>query len=569
MAGFEQQNKTIKPEQIIESIVRYRWLILLPICVCLTIGVFYTLTTQKTYQASTTILIQPQKVPKQYVQSVVSTDIDQRLNTISYQILSSSNLEKIIKEFGLYEDEPEMYLEDKVADMRKRVTVRVETDKSRRSGGNADIFYVFFRGEKPDRVMRIANALASYFMDENLKVREAQAVGTSEFLDSELQKIKLVLETKEKLISEYRSRYLGGLPDELESNLRTLDRLQQQLSDRQSSLRDLNNTLSMVESQIARTKQLQEESVLRGVSVNELGVVQNSKMDTEQLYELEKQKLDQALSQYTQKHPDVVKLTQSVKKLAEKLEAEKLEAEKLEAEKVEPEKIKSNKKKQTPLSIGKVKKSKFSIESENFLFEQQLQIQRINDQIKTHESDIKKIQEAMKSIQVKVQETPQREQELQSLNRDYDNIQQNYNSLLARKLESEIAVNMEKKQKGEQFKILDYARLPQKPISPDIKKIFLFSLALGFGLGGGIAFLFELLNSTIKSADIIETEFGLPLLAVIPSLEKVKKKIKIRLEAVIFSFCFIYAILVLFLFVVINVKGIDKVVSFIKMQINV
>ena len=86
--------------------------------------------------------------------------------------------------------------------------------------------------------------------------------------------------------------------------------------------------------------------------------------------------------------------------------------------------------------------------------------------------------------------------------RDYQNIQNSYSSLLNRKLEAEIAVNMEKKQKGEQFRIIDPARVPQKPISPDLKKLFMIIMAAGLGLGAGLIFLLDLFNSSFNHSYI-------------------------------------------------------------------
>ena len=236
----------IKPEQIVEIIVRRRWLILIPLCLTLTLGLVATLTADKTYKASTLILVQQQSVPTEYVRSVVTSSINQRINTISQQILSRSNLEKIIDQFGLYEDNPAMYLEDKIAGMRKRINVRIE-----RARHGAEAFSISFQGSDPRKVMRIANTLASFFMDENLKVREAQAIGTSEFLDAELEKTRRRLEERERKLSEYRGKYLGGLPDELETNLRTLDRLQEQLAGKNELLRESRAALNLVDAQIS------------------------------------------------------------------------------------------------------------------------------------------------------------------------------------------------------------------------------------------------------------------------------------------------------------------------------
>ena len=119
--------KEIKFEDIIEIISRRRWWIIISFCLCIIIGIILAFTLPKYYQAETLVLIQPQKVPTDYVQPVVTMDIDSRLEAFSREILSRSNLEKIMKNFNLY-TEPKyktFFVEDKIADMRKRISVNL------------------------------------------------------------------------------------------------------------------------------------------------------------------------------------------------------------------------------------------------------------------------------------------------------------------------------------------------------------------------------------------------------------------------------------------------------------
>ena len=95
------------------------------------------------------------------------------------------------------------------------------------------------------------------------------------------------------------------------------------------------------------------------------------------------------------------------------------------------------------------------------------------------QEDISKNDRQIREYQKRIEITPKREEELISLKRDYENIQSSYKSLLNRKLEADMAVNMEKKNKGEQFRVLDYAKLPEKPVSPNPKKFFIISLVRG------------------------------------------------------------------------------------------
>jgi len=538
MADPFQPQTPIKPDYIIDALIRGRWFLIVPLCISLTLGLGITLTADKTYQASTLILVQPQRVPTNYIRSVVSSSISERINTISQQILSRSNLEQIIEQFGLYEKDVSMYLEDKIDALRKRIKVKIE-----RARHGAEAFSISFTGNEPQRVMRIANTLASYFMDENLKVREAQAIGTSEFLDAELEKTKKRLEEKEQKLAAFRAKYLGGLPDELETNLRTLDRMQQHLTNKTTLLREANNSIGIIDSQISQ---------LTGTGSGETGGADSGQgitvplSDDEQALEAAQNQYKTILLRYTEKHPDVQKLKKNIEKLKQNIAAAKT---------AQPDTGDKN-------TAAAAKRNPAV---------RPLIVQRTQLQIDaaTLQREIGGIQEKMKVYQQRVEDTPKRELELQGLTRDYGNIQKVYNSLLDRKLEAELSVNMEKKQKGEQFRILDHARLPEKPISPNVKLMLFLSLAGGLGLGGGVLFLKELINFSVIQRDAqVETELGLPILASIPPLEKPGTRMRQRVEWAIFTCCCCYSSVFLVFFAILNHKGLDRTLNFIKTTFN-
>ncbi len=544
MADPFQAPTQIKPEYIIDVLLRGRWFLIVPLCITLTIGLGITLTAKKTYEASTLILVQPQRVPTNYVRSVVSSSIGERISTISQQILSRSNLEQIIEQFGLYEEAGSMYLEDKIEGLRRRIKVKIE-----RARHGAEAFSISFTGSDPQRVMRIANTLASYFMDENLKVREAQAIGTSEFLDAELEKTKKRLEEKEQKLATFRAKYLGGLPDELESNLRTLDRMQRELTDKAATLRDLNNSIASLDtqiSQIARTSSDVADGLGSGGDDSSSFDEGLGGSEDKAALEVAQAKYDQLLLRYTDKHPDVKKVKKTIEKLKTKMAEAELNPPEVQPAKADPPDI--SKDASAPM---KAQRAQLAVE------------------VNMLQSEIARLQDQMKVYQQRVEDTPKRELEMQSLKRDYGNIQGIYNSLLDRKLEAELSVNMEKKQKGEQFRILDHARLPEKPISPNVKLMFLMSVAGGLGIGAGIIFLKEFINfSVIQRDDQIETLLDLPILASIPSLEKPGDRMKKRVERAMFACCCCYGGVFLAFFAILNHKGLDRTINFIKTTLN-
>jgi capsular polysaccharide biosynthesis protein len=155
------------------------------------------------------------------------------------------------------------------------------------------------------------------------------------------------------------------------------------------------------------------------------------------------------------------------------------------------------------------------------------------------------------------------------LNRDYANIRDVYNSLLNRKLEAELSVNMEKRQKGEQFRILDSAKLPEKPVSPDVKKYFFLSVVAGFGLAAGIIFLLEFFDSSIRQDEQIEEDLGLAILADIPELQSPNTTTRNWVEMAAFALCCLYAAAFLSFFAVLYVKGLDRTLDAIKTMLHV
>jgi polysaccharide chain length determinant protein (PEP-CTERM system associated) len=491
---------------------RRRWFVIVIFCMTMIGGIYIAIALPKTYQSETLIFIEPARVPDKYVQSIVSADLDVRLNNITQMIMSRTNLMNIIEKFGLF-SEPEyfnMYLEDKIEKMRERTVVKLITDSRKRT---ANAFTISYQGKDPSKVMQVVNAMATQVIDQNLKTRESQATSTSDFLNDQLANMKENLEAVEKDLGDYRKKYMGELPEQLNSNLLTLERLQQQLSIKQISLRNEKNRLLLLENQ----RQLFREDSNGADKIQEPSL------------EALREEFADYKSRYTDNNPDVIRL----KKKIEEMEKENIPV-------------------GTSMEVKLILQRK-GIEREIEVIEQE--ISKLNDQIVFY--------------QRRVEDTPKREQELLSLNRNYENIQETYNSLLQRKLEADIAANMEKRQKGEQFRVLDPGRLPDKPISPNMLKLFLLSLTAGLVCSGISIFLLDFLNYSVRKPENISDRLGIPVLVVMPTIRHARDILWRRVNMVFSILGVGFSLALLACFAAVTILDMHQVVDFIKQYVNI
>lgn len=509
----------------LDMAIKKKWWIIIPFLISILGGLTYALITPKIYEAQTLILVQPQRVPEDFVRSINSQTLEDRLTTISQQVTSRTNLEKIVEQFKIYNSMKErIFLDDIVASIRRRITINV-TQGGRR--GDINAFIITFKGQDPKLTAEITNALASNFISRNLLTRESQTTSTSAFISDELESVKQQLMQKEEELKRYRERYMGGLPQQLQANLSFLDRLQAQQAQNHNNLRGAENRLVSIQREIAETRAAPPTTIIRPGSPSSQAV------DLASL----RAELASLQTRYTENHPDVIRLKETIARLEE--EQSKLTP----PQPVSPDELTSN------TTVDQTLRRQ--------LREAELQIERIREEIKENN-------QRMEWYQTKVEETPKREQELISLNRDYENLQELYNSLMDRKLEADIAVSMEKKQKGEQFRVIDPAKVPSRPVDPDMRKIFMLTLVLGLGLGCGLAYLMDFLDTSYKNPQEVEDDLQLPVLINLPyrytQIELKRMKWKNILAYTSVSVGFVISAVS----IVLSIKGIDATLEYVK-----
>jgi uncharacterized protein involved in exopolysaccharide biosynthesis len=303
------------------------------------------------------------------------------------------------------------------------------------------------------------------------------------------------------------------------------------LSQGENRLRDEKNRLAVLENEIEARK----ESLSSG------NAIQSEGGHAVTLLQLKNQ-LANLQASYTDRHPDIIRLKAKIADMEAKLSSGEL---KMEGE------VNTN------LSQEQLLTSKL-------LGDQIRQQNQIKYEIKVLEEDIRKLKYQIKIYQQRIELTPKREEELIALNRDYNNIQASYSSLLNRKLEAEIAVSMEKKQKGEQFSILDWAYIPQEPISPNMKRLFMLAVMAGLGIGAGLIFLLDYFDTSLKNPDEFESDLGVTVLATVPKIYH-KKDLRIkRLNGVLTVFSLLVAVCLFAGLAVLVLNGVEPTLEIVR-----
>lgn len=207
---------------------RRKWLAIPVFALPFAIAASAILSMPNLYRSTATVLVERQQVPDSIVRSTITGELETRLQTIGQQALSRGRLEDLINRFNLYTNERKRASSQEIVDqMRRDIQVDNRGVTGRPSATVA--FALSYRGRDPETVAAVVNALASFYVEENLTARERQASGTTEFLKGQIVETKKRLDEQERRVSEFKRRYVGELPQQMQANLATLETLTTQL----------------------------------------------------------------------------------------------------------------------------------------------------------------------------------------------------------------------------------------------------------------------------------------------------------------------------------------------------
>lgn len=495
------QNRELTMNDYSAMLRRRAKVILIPAVVAPIVGFLVSYAFPPKYTSQALVMVEQQKVPPTMVQPVVSEDPFARINMLWPQTLSQSRLQPVVDR--LYPGKSPQDVSDILDDIRRNAQITPVPDISTSTSGsrkpNAQPtpgFTISYTSNSPRLAQQVCNELTTILVDENLKLLQDAAKGTSDVLNSGLESAKRDLDEMEAKKAEFKRKYVGQLPEDADNNLRILTGLNTQLDANTQTLnraqQDKAYTESMLAQQLTTWKASQETT--------------NPQTLEKQLAELQSQLL-QLQAKYTNDHPDVIKAKSDIaevkKKLAEvnKAPANSTDTATQKALGTEPAEIR----------------------------QMRLQLHQYEDLINAATRDQKRLQKEIASYQARVSLSPAVEEQYKQLTRDYAVAQKGYDDLLAKKNSADLTVQMNNQSQGERMFPLNPANLPDSPSFPNRLLFLAGGFGAGLAIGLGLALWLEIQDNSIRTEADAEAALELPLLVSVPWVGAVETKQPLRL----------------------------------------
>jgi uncharacterized protein involved in exopolysaccharide biosynthesis len=531
-----------------------------------------------TYQASATILIEEQDIPRELIQSTVTSYAAQRIQVISQRVMSRTNLLEIVEKYNLYEKERKRNtIEEVLSEMRAdigidMITAEVMDPRTGRPTAATIAFTLGFKSESPTQAQKVASELTTLYLNENLKSRTEKAAEAYDFLTAESTRLSEEIDRLEAMLAEFKERNVNTLPELRDLNTQILERTEREMTDVDTQIRNLEERRIYLGGQLgvldpyssgevlspaARLDALRTEyirlasryspdhpdvtGVKREIKALEMETGQYATTDDlRREIEMLRKELGVVLQTYTGEHPDVKRLKRQIASLEQEL--------------------------QNPPAAPRQAPAPASADNPAYVTLQS-QLAAADTEIRSLRTKRSQLADKVQEYENRLMQTPKVEQEFRAIARDLDHATRRYQEIKAKQMTAEVGQEMEKERKGEKFTLIDPAILPEEPVSPNRPAIVFLSLVLALGAGVGSAAVAESMSSAVRGAKGMVALLNTAPLAIIPYLPsaaetRARKQKRRILVITVIAGIIIMLLMVHFLFSPLDVlwfKGLRKV----------
>lgn len=458
---------------------RRRWWILIPFVVVPLIAAAVVLQLPDEYTSSAVFELIDQQVPRQYVDQMSNMSSAEVILGVTREVLSTPRLGRIVDSFGLFpKDRGELNSEQMGEKLRSQVAV-VPIDRTG-PRANYTAFRISYTGENPKIAQQVLSQLSSLFVEINLKERGSQAQTTTAFLKSQMEVARERMSKQEQVLLGIKLNNISENPVLNQAKIGALSDLRIQLQNATASLSRLN----------------QQRGSAASIVASALGRLQNER--------------NALLSNFTAKHPEVVKRDSEIAKLEAVLTA-----------------LRNHTQIPAPDNITDPVLSNLLLQVESGTAE----ADRLTREAQTVRDEINRYQAGL--IQAS---SPIKQHELERAQKDFDTLKQEFSDLQARYFRAQMALNLEEDHSGQNFRLVDPPSLPAVPSGPKRLKISLAAIGAGLGLGILLAFAMELRHQTfLREADVRQNYrgvlvIGLPVMSTPSELRL--QRVRLVLESV-------------------------------------
>ena len=498
-----------------------------------------------TYQSTATILIEQQEIPQELVRSVITSYADERIQVISQRVMTTQNLLSLIDRYGLYPDvrqkEPrEVLLKDMRDDIgMKMISADVIDPRSGRPQQATIAFSVSYQNHSPDLALKVANELATLYLNENLTQRTQTAQQTSSFFSEQSAREAAHIADLDKTLAAFKEKHHDELPDLAQLNIQQMERTEQELRDTQNRLDGLDSQRVLLQAQLAQLNPNTQVFSDTGQRV----------FGTEDRLKTLKSQLASYKARYAPGHPDIISTQREVDGLEKEVRAQDSTADRvrqLDATKAELaaalEKYSSDhpdviRLKRTVDSLEKAVGDEAAVgaqrtdeHADNPVYIQvkgQLDAVGVDRQSATKKLD--ELRAKLADYENRLAKSPEVERQYHALARDLESAQTKYQEILAKQTEVQVSQNLETERKGEKFTMIEPPQTPEKPIRPNRILILAAGLMLSIGLGIGAVVARESLDASVRGPSDILSILQVPALASIPVISTAADRARRRM----------------------------------------
>lgn len=524
------------PREYLDILRRRRWRLVFPFVAVLIIAAVVSVAIPPIYRSTATVLIEEPEVPREYVQSTITSFAAQRLQVIQQRVMTTQNLISMINKFNLY---PERRARDPVSviaqDFRDQisfdlVSADVVDPRSGRATRATIAFNVSFDDRQPAVAQKVASELVSLYMDENLRDRREKAAEATGFLAEEAKRLGAVVSDVEAKLAEFKRRNAGQLPEHLQANLRQIERSEAERQNVAQQIQALREKRIIIQSELSQLSPygsrvvdgqtiLSPEERLKALQSKYLSIQGTYGKDHPDVVRLRREidvlkrqtgaktdvsalrrelrevrdKLDVASKKYGDAHPDVTKLKRQVRSLESAIR-------------------KAGKGK------GKVGASAAAKPDNPTYIMMQARLKTSDAELKALEKRDAELKEAVKGYEERVARTPEAERQYLALKRDHENANTKYREIKAKQLQAQLAQALETERKSERFLLIEPPQLPRIPVKPNRLAILFIGIILAGGAGIGNVFLAESMDPAVYGTRQFVRVVGAEPLVVIPHI---------------------------------------------------